>query len=64
MTLGNMRANGVRTLGIILDPVRDAQRLCVPRGTFGFDHLVDRAAIAGNIDVDHAVNMRPFGMVC
>jgi hypothetical protein len=26
VTLGNMRANGVRTLGIILDPVRDARQ--------------------------------------
>jgi hypothetical protein len=36
------------------------KRVRIPRGTFGFDHLVDRAAIAGNFDVGHAVNMRPF----
>jgi hypothetical protein len=26
MTLGNMRAYGVRKLGVILDPARDAQQ--------------------------------------
>jgi hypothetical protein len=26
MTLGNMRANGVRTLGVTLDPAQDAKQ--------------------------------------
>jgi hypothetical protein len=35
--------------------------LRVPRGTFDFDHLIDRAAGTCHLGAGHDANMRPFG---